>query len=189
MKREARDTIELECRRVREELEVEREVMQRDREEERARTREWEREREVVRGQLAREQETHEALLRQFDAQLHESTTVKAEVEALVKRLEIEHKQWAAEKMLLQERITDAQASLSEQELRAMDLERELLDARSKQLSLGKQLQSTRASSEEELARVLQQLSEAEGALKEANEAAAKKDQLLKQQRDKFTQV
>ena len=46
-----------------------------------------EREREVVRGQLAREKETHETLLRQFDAQLHESTTVKAEVETLVQRL------------------------------------------------------------------------------------------------------
>ena len=189
LQREARDTIELECRRVREELEREREAMHREREEERARAREWEREREVVRGQLAREKETHETLLRQFDAQLHESTTVKAEVETLVQRLEIEHKQWAAEKMLFQERITDAQASLSEQEIRAMDLERELLDARGKLLSLGKQLQSARASSEEELARVLQQLSEAEGALKEANEAAAKKDQLLKQQREKFTQV
>ena len=189
MQREARDTIELECRRVREELEREWEAMHREREEERARAREWEREREVVRGQLAREKETHETLLRQFDAQLHESTTVKAEVETLVQRLEIEHKQWAAEKMLFQERITDAQASLSEQEIRAMDLERELLDARGKLLSLDKQLQSARASSEEELARVLQQLSEAEGALKEANEAAAKKDQLLKQQREKFTQV
>ena len=64
-----------------------------------------------------------------LEEQEEEAETEKEELDNLLLRLDIEHKQWSAEKMLLQERVTDSQAATSEEELRNLDLERNLSSA------------------------------------------------------------
>jgi len=69
---------------------------------------------------------------KELDTRCRESQAVTGELEALLARLDLEHKQFAAEKALLTDRIRDAQEALSEEELKGLDAGRELKEARSR---------------------------------------------------------